>query len=176
MDQMDPVSRAETVWTIREYVAADLQQVYHVHDLARVMELASGGVDAQAFRPMKEVADIDEFFVSKTLVACVATDIVGFVSWNGDYISWLYVNPDYHRRGIGRRLLREALGRIGPEAWTNMLEGNEPALALYREAGMQIVSARPSDCEGYACTGLRLALPTSRMRDPAANRPTYDKA
>jgi ribosomal protein S18 acetylase RimI-like enzyme len=155
---------------IRGYTPADWPQVCRVHDLARVLELERGGVDARAFRPMEEAAERDEFFLSETLVACVEDRVVGFVSWHGPYITWLYVDPGYHRRGIGSRLVHEALPRIGPEAWTITLEGNDAAVTLFREAGMEIVQARSSHCEGYPSTALRLALPTSRMRDPAARR------
>jgi ribosomal protein S18 acetylase RimI-like enzyme len=120
---------------------------------------------------MGEVAEGDEFFDSETWVACVdGGGVVGFVSWNGDYITWLYVEPGCQRRGIGRRLLHEALRRIGGEAWTNMIAGNEAALGLYRSAGMEVVWMRESDCEGYPCRAMRLALPGGRMRDPGAVR------
>lgn len=119
---------------------------------------------------MEEAAEADEFFDSETLVAYEADTLVGFVSWNGAYITWLYVDPGCHRRGIGRRLLGDCLQRIGPEAWTNTLSGNDAAVELFRALGMEVVSTRPSDCEGYRCTSLRLALPASRMRDPAACR------
>jgi ribosomal-protein-alanine N-acetyltransferase len=163
-------SSTKDALAIRGYAPADWPQVCRVHDLARVQELAWGGVDARAFRTMEEAAEADEFFVSETLVACDGETVVGFISWNGSYITWLYVDPAYQRRAIGGRLLREALQQIGPDGWTNMIGGNEPALTLYRKAGMEVVWTRPSDIEGYACNGMRLALPTSRMHDPAARR------
>lgn len=119
---------------------------------------------------MTEVAEDDEFFASQTLVACLGGAVVGFASWNEDYLTWLYVDPNQQRRGIGRRLLAEVLERIGPEAWTNTLAGNDPALALYRQAGMEVVWTRPCNIEGFPCMGMRLALPTSRMRDPETKR------
>src|SRR5262245_35808307 len=130
---------ADSQFGIRGYAPSDWPAICRVHDLARVQELASGGVDVRAFRPMVEAAEGDEFFVSETLVAVVGGQVRGFVSWNGDYITWLYVEPDWQRRGMGRQLLKEAMQRIGPEAWTSMIGGNEPALALYREAGMNVV-------------------------------------
>lgn len=162
---------------LRSYTPDDWLAVCHVHDLARVHELARGGVDPRAFRTMAEAAEADEFFVSESLVACAAGGatgrtgaVIGFVSWNGAYVTWLYVDPAHCRRGIGRLLLDAALRRIGPEAWTTMIDGNAPALALYRSAGMEVVSSRTGHLEGYPCAGVRLALPTSRMRDPAAKR------
>ena len=153
---------------IRAYTPADWPAVCRVHDAARVIELAHGGVDPRGFLPMEAAAEADGFFVSETRVACVDADVVGFVSWRGAFVTWLYVAPGAQRRGVGRALLHEALGRIGPEAWTIMLEGNEPALALYRAAGLEVVATWPSDCEGYPCRAVRLALPWARMRDPAA--------
>jgi ribosomal protein S18 acetylase RimI-like enzyme len=167
---MPPAHESDAVVPVRGYAPADWGQVCRVHDQARVQELAAGGVDPRAFRPMAEAAEADEFFASETVVACAGGTVVGFVSWNGAYITWLYVDPAFRRRGVGRSLLQHALRRIGPEAWTNMIAGNRPALALYRRAGLEVVWTRASDCEGYPCDCVRLALPTSRMRHPAARR------
>lgn len=155
---------------IRGYLPSDWLAVSRIHDSARLQELERGQVDLRAFRPMVDVAEQDEFFASEALVATVDGEVVGFVSWNGDLLTWLYVAPNHQRRGIGRQLLVAALHRIGPQAWTGMLGGNAAALALYQQAGLEIVFSRPGECDGYPCTTVRLALPTSRMRDPAANR------
>jgi ribosomal protein S18 acetylase RimI-like enzyme len=156
--------------TIRGYTPADWPEVCRIHDRARVQELACGGVDPRAFRTMESVAQADEFFASETLVACAGSMVVGFISWSGAYITWLYVKPTHQQRGVGRLLLLETLQRIGPEAWTNIIAENKPALALFRHCGMELVRTRPGDCDGYACDSARLALPTSRMREPAARR------
>jgi len=160
---------------IRRYSFVDWPAVCQVHDAARVQELAAGKVDPRAFRPMLEVAEADEFFLSETLVACPAhideaRQVLGFVSWHDSYITWLYVDPLQQRQGIGRQLLQAALDRIGPEAWTMMIAGNQAALVLYQSLGLEIVRSMPSEIEGYPCQGIRLALPTSRMRDPSARR------
>lgn len=42
---------------------------------------------------------------SETSVVCRNDRSTGFVSWNGTYSTWLYVDPVLQRRGIGRRLL-----------------------------------------------------------------------
>src|SRR5262245_50582156 len=124
---------------LRPYTPTDWSAVCRIHDAARPKELAGGGVDPRAFRPMVDVAEADEFHVSQTVVACVNERVVGFVSWNRAYITWLYVDPVSQRRGIGGRLLRHVLDQIGPDAWTNALAGNEAALAIYRRAGMETV-------------------------------------
>jgi GNAT superfamily N-acetyltransferase len=165
---MSTAAGPATPVVLRAYGPADWPAVCRVHDAARVLELAHGGVDPRGFLSMEAAAERDGFFASETLVACVDDVVVGFVSWRGAYVSWLYVAPSAHRRGVGRRLLGAALGRIGPEAWTTMLDGNEPARALYGSFAMEEVAVWPSDCEGYPCRAVRLALPGARMRDAAA--------
>jgi ribosomal protein S18 acetylase RimI-like enzyme len=154
---------------IRDYCDDDWQAVCAVHDRARPHELA-GATDPRAFRPMAEEAEEEEFFDSRTLVACIEGRVVAFISFNGAYITWLYVDPDFHRLGIASRLLAEAMKHCGPQAWVNTMEGNAAAIAMYRKAGFELVKSFPSDCDGYPCTCLRLALPTSRMHDPTATR------
>ncbi len=160
----------DTNLLLRDYTPADWNAVCAIHDAARIQELASGSVDLRAFKTMAEAAEGDEFFASRTVVACCEGIVAGFVSWNGSYLTWLYVAPWAQGRGIGRKLLDYALRLVGPEAWTNMLGGNERALRLYQAAGMEVVFTRDSQCDGYPCQAMRLALPTSRMRDPAAKR------
>lgn len=155
---------------IRDYQTSDWPEVCRIHDQARVQELVWGGVDPAAFLPMATVAERDEFFASRTLVAELDGRVMGFISWSGNYITWLYVDPAAQRRSIGRNLLNQALAQIGSEMWTNCLAGDSPAIALYESAGMHVVQSRRTTCEGQPCTGLRLALPTSRMSDPAAKR------
>lgn len=154
-----------TELSIRPYRAEDWPAVCAIHDRARPDELA-GSVDPRAFRPMAEVAGAELFFESETLVACGGARVVGFVSFSGSYVTWLYEEPAHYRRGIGRRLLREAMKRCGPDAWVNTLAGNAAAVALYVGEGFDIVKRIESECEGYPCVTLRLALPTSRMHDP----------
>lgn len=164
------MSDGQQVIKLRAYEQADWPAVCRIHDAARVQELAAGQVDPRAFRPMVEAAAGDEFFISQTLIACAGKEVVGFVSWNGPYITWLYVDPDYQRRGIGSRLLNEALSRSGPNTWTSMLAANDAAMSIYLKAGLEVVWIRPSECDGYPCQGVRLALPTSWMHNPNARR------
>jgi len=169
---MNPMPEAHLAGelTIRPYAPADWPAICRIHDAARVQELAAGGVDRRAFRPMTEAAIADGFFDSETVVAQLGERVEGFVAWNGAYVSWLYVNPSAQRHGIGRRLLVHALQKIGRQAWTNMLVGNNRALTLYRQVGFEVVWERNSLCDGFPCVAMRLALPTSRMRDPSVRR------
>jgi len=155
--------------SLRPYAMADFPAVCAVHDAARPLELERGGVDPVAgMRPMEEVAERDAFFDSKTLVAEADGRVVAFVSWWDDFISWLYVDPEYQRQGLGRHLIAAAMERTGDQAWATALAGNGASIGLFRSLGFEVVKRWADDCEGIPTEAVRLALPTSHMANPKA--------
>jgi len=142
--------------TIREYEDEDWAAICRVHDRARPDELR-GSCDPRAFVPLAEDPESEELLRCRKFVACEGQRVVGFVGTDGDYLAWLYVDPDYYGSGIGRRLLRLALGLVGEGAWTIMLDGNARARALYESEGFKVVRSFESENAGYPCTCLRMA-------------------
>jgi GNAT superfamily N-acetyltransferase len=156
------------MFTIREFRQGDWPEVCRIHDAARRDEL-KGSCDERGWRPLAEVAEKDGFHDSSIWVACEGggpEKVVAFagVELEDHYVSWLYVDPAYYRRGVGMMLLRHALSVCGPEAWTHCVGGNTAALALYQREGFQVVRAFASECEGWPCVSVRLAVPTSSKR------------
>jgi ribosomal protein S18 acetylase RimI-like enzyme len=148
----------ETMLVVCGYLPEDWEALCGVYERAARGE--------PAFRPMPEEEDQALFQSLNTVrVACVGEQIVGFVAWRergewqgSGYLSWLYVDPALQRRGIGERLLTEAMAALGEQAWTLTGQENTPALTLYQKHGLQPVRHH----EGQ----VRLALPTSRKFDP----------
>ena len=143
--------------TIRPYEAADWEAICRVHDRARPDELR-GSCDSRAFVPLAADPTAESIHRDRKWVACDGDEIVGFVGVDGSYLSWLYVDPGHYGKGIGRRLLRLALGELGPEAHTIALDGNAAALALYASEGFVQTGTFAGDNAGYPCTCVRLAL------------------
>lgn len=159
--------------TIRDYSPADWPAVCSVHDRARPDELA-GSCDPRAFTPLADdQEDGPSFQRSQKFVAAIGGEIVGFVGIDGTYLSWLYVDPTYYRRGIGRALLRFAVSIIGPHAWTVVLAENVRARRLYESEGFVVVRTSQGSNAGYPCTSLRLALSPSLRRDGADQQPPH---
>lgn len=141
--------------TIRPYAPADWDRLCAIHDRARIDELR-GSVDPAAFLPLAATAEAEGLFDGELWVAEVAGDVAGFVAVADDEVTWLYVDPDRARRGIGRALLRHALARCGPIATTVVLAGNAPAIALYRSEGFEVVETKRGGLAGnesFAATG-----------------------
>jgi ribosomal protein S18 acetylase RimI-like enzyme len=144
--------------TIRIYRDEDWPAVCAVHDRARPDELR-GSCDPLAFVPLSaEQDDTASFQRSRKFVACQGADIVGFVGVDETYLSWLYVDPGFYGRGIGRQLLRWGVQLIGPQAWTVVLSGNTRARRLYESEGFQVSRTFESTNMGYACTCVELVL------------------
>ena len=160
----------------RSFVSQDWRAICGVYASAAKVELELTGTDPGAFRPMPVEEDLETFLhLNTALVACIDGRVVGFIAWrdrgewvNSGYLSWLYIDPTHHRRGIGDLLLSRAMEALGSQAWTLVKQGNDPAIHLYKKHGMRIVRTRPAETRGYPHVELRMALPTSRKSDPDA--------
>ena len=165
---------------IRDYIDSDWDRCREVHDLARPIEL-QGSCDPRAFVPLADDAeDLAEFQGAKKYVASVPPipsieekieeKVIGFVGVDGSDVGWLYVDPSSVRQGVGRALLRYAMTQIitnaptllpnAPGISVYVLEGNTPALKLYRSEAFETVDKFQSKNNGYRCTVLKLRYST----------------
>ena len=147
---------------IRELQAEDWPAVFRIHDAARPDELA-GSCDSRAFVPLRQDPELAELKQCHILIAHHGGTPVGFAGVDDDYLGWLYVHPDWYRRGIGRQLLQAGLKLTSGTPWTIVLAGNKPAIRLYRSEGFVEVARFASENAGYPCTCIRMA------QRPAAN-------
>ena len=83
----------------------------------------------------------------------------GFAAIADGELTWLYVAPSRYKQGIGRRLLRHAIKAAKGDISTEVLVGNEPALALYLSEGFKIVrrvDGKLAGNESFAASGYEL--------------------
>lgn len=150
--------------TIRRYLDADWERLCEIHDRARLDELR-GSFDLAAFLPLTDTAGPEGLFDGELWVECDADRVLGFVAVADDEVTWLYVDPDVYRRGVGRRLLRHAVERCGPVVTTEALGVNAPAIALYESEGFAVVESVTGKLEGnesFPTTGVRMRLEKPR--------------
>jgi ribosomal protein S18 acetylase RimI-like enzyme len=147
---------AETV-TIRDARPEDEAILFGIHDRSRPDELV-GSCDPRGFVPLAEdFRSLEDFRMSRKWVALDGETPVGFSGVRDDYISWLYIEPAYYGRGIGRKLLRIAMETAGAKAWTVALEGNTRARTLYESEGFVPVLTFNGENNGYPCRCVKLA-------------------
>lgn len=84
--------------------------------------------------------------------------IVGFVGLVGelnDFIGALFVSPECHRRGFGRKLVEYAADLRSP-LFVEVYAQNEPGMSFYQKNGFVEESRRDHDDEGRPLEIVRL--------------------
>ena len=126
--------------TIRPYTPADYQEISHIHDAARKIELSYASLDA-AFLPFSVASERESFFEYPHIdVAMVNGEIVGFSAYTDEEFAWLYVSTDKMRQKIGSALMESALQAEPTINAIEVLFGNEPAKKLYESFGFKVCS------------------------------------
>ena len=141
--------------TIRPHADADFAAIARIHDLARLDELRDS-VGVEAFLTLAQTAESEGLFDGWLCVAEVDGVVAGFVAFDSDEVTWLYVDPQRYRQGIGRALLRHAVDTAGGRMKVTVLDGNEAALALYLSEGFTITQTKTGALVGnedFAATG-----------------------
>jgi ribosomal protein S18 acetylase RimI-like enzyme len=141
--------------TIRPYSDADWDAIARIHDAARLDELRDA-VGVEAFLTLAQTAEGEGLFDGELWVAEADGAVAGFVALDDDEVTWLYVDPQRYRQGVGRALLRHALAAAGPRVEVTVLDGNPAALALYRSEGFTVTETRTGPLvgnEAFTATG-----------------------
>ena len=84
---------------------------------------------------------LDEVVPQHTVrVAHVGERIVGFIAASSQTVCQLYVDPPFHARGIGTRLLAWAKQQSQGSLWLFTFERNQRACAFYERHGFTAVA------------------------------------
>jgi ribosomal protein S18 acetylase RimI-like enzyme len=149
---------------IRPYSPADWPHLCRIHDAARQHELQASGL-LDAFLSLAQTAENEGLFDGELNVADWQGQVCGFVAHCDGDLNWLYVDPARYRQGIGRMLLRHVIKVNKGKLATEVLVGNDTALALYLSEGFTIVrrvDGKLTGNETFAASGFLLE------RDPEA--------
>jgi ribosomal protein S18 acetylase RimI-like enzyme len=143
---------------IREYRGSDWPRLCEIHDAARRDELGASGLMA-AYLGLAQTADNEGLFDAHVVVAELDGRVQGFAAYSEQELTWLYCDPAAYRRGVGRALLRHVIAASAGELYTEVLVGNEAALALYRSEGFEVLrttQGKLAGNEAYAASGYYL--------------------
>ena len=139
---------------IRDYCKDDWPRLQSIHDAARKDELRLAGLN-EAFLPLAVAAEAEGLFDYTVRVAQLEGTTAGFSAFTEGELAWLYVDPALSRRGVGTRLVQDALERLERPVTIEVLAGNEPARRLYERCGFRLVetvSGRMPGNESFSVT------------------------
>ncbi|MBE7382381.1 MAG: GNAT family N-acetyltransferase [Leptolyngbya sp. SIO1E4] len=143
---------------IRPYETADWSRLCEIHDASRLNELGLT-VGTEAFLTLEQTAKNEGLFDDKLFVAEVDNVVQGFVAYGDEELAWLYVDPKFCRKGVGRALVRHVVADSAPTIEIELLEGNTPALELYLSEGFKVIKRVEGQLVGneeFAAVGLVL--------------------
>ena len=149
-----PQRRIKDGAMIREYEPRDQ------HDLLAAWEAASALAHpflSQEFQAQVR-HDIPNLYLpnAETWVAEEAGRVVGFISLLGNEVGAIFLQPDFHGKGIGRALMdkaRDLRGELEVEVFT----ANEIGRAFYAKYGFELMEAKIHQPSGFEVMRLRLA-------------------
>ena len=139
-------------------------------DGARLLDIWRRAVDAtHDFLEATDRQAIDQevsAFLPQS-AAWLATDAddcaVGFMLIDGTHMDALFIDPDWHGKGVGRSLVEHGLA-LHPAMTTHVNEQNEGALTFYERMGFARTGRSDHDGQGrpYPLLHLRYAPETGR--------------
>ncbi len=132
---------------VRFYSGDDWPAVCSIYDRARLDELRHI-VDLAAFLPLVETYEADGLFSGAVWVAEYEQSVAGFAAAHDGELGWLYVDPDYHRRGIGAALTRSVLAHAEGPLTIRLIDGNEPGHWFCKRMGFQHRARQQSRLRG----------------------------
>lgn len=143
---------------IRNYVSTDWPYICSIFDRAKPDEML-GSCDLQAIVPLQQDTQLlEQFNCSDILVAELDEKILGFAGYCRELITWLFVDPEHYRQGIGSRLLEAVLAEISGNACLYVARYNESAKSLYLRKGFRIEREYTGKYNGYEAEAIFMIL------------------
>lgn len=133
MFQIDRLVMSEEV-IIRKYKNMDYVQLCQVHDQARMQELIVGNA-VDLYAPLEVALYKEELFSETIYVAEVDKQVVGFVAFRENELSYIYVLSEFQGKGIGGKLLDTIIPYLERPAFLEVFPTNIKAKRLYRSRG-----------------------------------------
>ena len=142
---------------LRRFRDGDWEAVCEIYDLGKPDELR-GVLDPQSLLPLAADEAMNALFrASRIVVAEDASRVVGFVGNRGSFITWLFVHPDFRRRGIASALIRHLIAELECPVTLNVASENVAARALYAQIGFKVERELRCNFQGWPCNICKLS-------------------
>ena len=123
---------------IRAYKHSDFSAIEKLYNLSKKDEFVGESFDVAVTTLCKDQQMLDLFHTSNVYIYEKKV-IVGFAGVKDNYISWLFVHPDYRGQKVGEKLALHILSTLKGEVTLNVASSNIIATALYKKLGFEVV-------------------------------------
>jgi putative acetyltransferase len=143
-----------TSWRFRPSSAQDADRLYEIwlasvvatHDFVSQSDLTEIGIQVKR-----------DYLPNRPLVVALDSEerLIGFMGANGQEIESLFIDPAFHRRGLGRAFIAKASAQ-SPHLEVGVNAQNSPAVAFYEALGFTAYALSPTDDDGRPYPILRM--------------------
>lgn len=123
---------------IEPYDKQYFDQLCSVMDRARMQELKSAGLE-KVFLALRDAPYLGYLLDCEIYVAVKEDKLVGFVGLRPHELSFIYVDPDFQKQGIGSELMKVAVSLLEKPAKLDVFTNNVAAKSLYKKYGFKTV-------------------------------------
>ncbi|GAA2953117.1 MULTISPECIES: GNAT family N-acetyltransferase [Lactobacillus] len=123
---------------IKKYDKQYFDQLCSVMDRARMQELKSAGLE-QVFLSLRDAPYLGYLLDCEIYVAVKEGKLLGFVGLRAHELSFIYVDPDYQKQGIGNELMKVAVSHLEKPVKLDVFTDNIAAKSLYQKYGFKTV-------------------------------------
>ena len=144
---------------IRPYEDSDLDRVMTIwHDASKV-----GHPFMSAQLLAEQRIEIREKFVpiAKQWVYLLGGKVVGFIAMIDHFVGGLFIDPEYHRRGIATHLLNY-VKPFHTHLALEVFKENHGARKFYKDYGFHVTEERTSDPLGFPALLLEIVFSTEK--------------
>ena len=141
---------------LRAYRAEDWPAVCQIYDLSKPDELG-GLVQSASIASLSVDEKMQSLFCESQVVVMEDRDrVVGFCGNRQSFITWLFVHPEFRRRGVASALIGDMVARLSDPITLNVMANNLAARALYEQMGFKVEREFQGTFQGTPCEVARL--------------------
>jgi ribosomal protein S18 acetylase RimI-like enzyme len=142
---------------IQEYKNRDFHQVEKIYNRSKLDEFY-GELSEFSLVPLSEDNEMTTLFSESQIYVYGGEEILGFCGHKGNYISWLFVDPEHRGKGVAEALLLHILPILESTASLTVLKSNKRAISLYAKLGFEVEREFETKYQGIPVVANKLVL------------------
>ena len=122
---------------IREYRESDFPEIEKIYNLSKADEFSEERFNFSII-PLSEDKKMLDLLCSSKIYIYEDDEIAGFIGVKENYISWLFVHPNFRKQGIAKKLVSFILSTASGDVTLNVASSNLIAKTMYERLGFKI--------------------------------------